>query len=51
MTDQKASGRERAIVRTLLMDILLPAVGFGLGVGFATGDYPVSMTTGLAISS
>ncbi len=48
MTNQKAS--ERAIVRTLLMDILLPAIGFGLGVGFATGNYPVSMTTGLAIS-
>ena len=51
MANQKASGRGSAIVRTLLMDILLPAVGFGLGVGFATGDYPVSMTTGLAISS
>jgi len=51
VANQKASGRGSAIVRTLLMDILLPAVGFGMGVGFATGDYPVSMTTGLVISS
>ena len=49
MTEQKAS--ERAIVRTLLVEILLPAIGFGLGVGFATRDYPVSLITGLAISS
>jgi signal transduction histidine kinase len=49
MTEQKAS--ERTIVRTLLVEILLPAIGFGLGVGFATRDYPVSLATGLAISS
>jgi len=49
MTEQKAS--ERTIVRTLLVEILLPAIGFGLGVGFATRNYPVSLITGLAISS
>jgi len=48
MAKRKAS--ERAIVRTLLMEILLPAIGFGLGVGFATGNYPISLITGLAIS-
>ena len=48
MTEQKAS--ERAIVRTLFMEILLPAIGFGLGVGFATRNYPGSLITGLAIS-
>jgi len=32
------------------MESLLPAVGFGLGVGFATGNFPVSLVTGLAIS-
>jgi len=49
MTDQKASGREHAIKRTL-MEIVLPAIGFGLSVGFATGEYPVSLVTGLVIS-
>jgi len=49
MTEQKAS--ERTIVRTLLVEILLPALGFGLGVGFATRNYPVSLITGLAISN
>jgi signal transduction histidine kinase len=50
MTEQKASGHERAILRTLLAEILLPAIGFGLSVGFATQDYPASLITGLAIS-
>ncbi len=50
MTKRKASGREHAIKRTLT-EIVLPAIGFGLGVGFATGNYPVSLITGLAISS
>jgi two-component sensor histidine kinase len=50
MTEQKASGHERAILRTLLVEILLPAIGFGLSVGFATSDYPASLVTGLAIS-
>ncbi|MGC9334389.1 MAG: sensor histidine kinase, partial [Anaerolineae bacterium] len=47
--EQNASGREHAIGR-ILIEILLPAVGFGLGVGFATQDYPASLITGLAIS-
>ena len=49
MTKRKASGREHAIKR-MLMEIVLPAIGFGLSVGFATGEYPVSLITGLAIS-
>jgi len=49
MTEQHASGREDAIGR-ILMEILLPAIGFGLSVGFATQDYPASLVTGLAIS-
>jgi signal transduction histidine kinase len=32
------------------MEIVLPAIGFGLTVGFATQDYPASLITGLAIS-
>ncbi|MDY6876232.1 MAG: histidine kinase [Chloroflexota bacterium] len=50
MTKQKASVPKRIIVR-ILTEIVLPAIGFGLGVGFATGNYyPVSFITGLAIS-
>ncbi len=49
MTKQKASGPKRIIVRTLT-EIILPAIAFSLGVGFATGNYPVSFITGLAIS-
>ena len=47
MTKQEAG--KHAIVR-ILLEIVLPAVGFGLSVGFATGEYPVSLVTGLAIS-
>ncbi len=49
MTEQKASVLKRIIVRTLT-EIVLPAIGFGLGVGFAIGNYRVSFITGLAIS-
>jgi len=49
MTKQKANGRERVIVR-ILLEIVLPALGFGLSVGFATRNYSVSLITGLAIS-
>jgi len=49
MTEQKASGPKRIIVR-MLTEIVLPAIAFGLGVGFATGNYPISFITGLAIS-
>lgn len=48
MTEQKAS--ERTIVRTLLVEILLPAIAFSLGVGFATGRYLASLVTGLVMS-
>lgn len=49
MTQETERGYRHAIRRTL-MEIFLPAIGFGLGVGFATRDYPVSLVTGLAIS-
>ncbi|MBE9509004.1 MAG: histidine kinase [Chloroflexi bacterium] len=49
MTNQEASGREHAVVR-MLLEIALPAIGFGLSVGFATRKYPVSLITGLVIS-
>ena len=34
----------------LLLEIVLPALVFGLNVGFATQDYPASLVTGFAIS-
>jgi len=48
MAEQKG-GRKRVIVRTVV-EIVLPALVFFLGVGFATQDYPASLLTGLAIS-
>jgi signal transduction histidine kinase len=49
MAEHEANGQEHAIGR-ILMELILPAIGFGLSVGFATKDYPVSLITGLAIS-
>ena len=49
MTNQKANGRDHAIVRAL-MEIGLPAIGFALSVGFATRNWSASLITGLAIS-
>jgi two-component system LytT family sensor kinase len=34
----------------MLTELFLPAVGFGLGVGLATGHFAFSLVTGLAIS-
>jgi signal transduction histidine kinase len=50
MTEQAQAGRWQAIVRTLA-ELGLPALAFTLGVGFATGNWPASLATGLAISS
>lgn len=50
MAEHGTSDQKRAILRTLFVEILLPAIGFGLSVGFATNDYPASLVTGLAIS-
>jgi signal transduction histidine kinase len=49
MTEQKVNERKHAI-RSTLMEMFLPAIGFGLGVGFATRNWPTSLITGLAIS-
>jgi signal transduction histidine kinase len=49
MTEQKVNEHKHAI-RGMLMEMFLPAIGFGLGVGFATRNYPASLITGLAIS-
>ena len=49
MAQEPAQGRSQ-IVRRTLTEILLPALGFGLGVGFATQAYLFSLVTGLAIS-
>jgi signal transduction histidine kinase len=50
VTQQSQGGRRQAIVRTLA-ELILPALAFALGVGFATGNWPASLATGLAISS
>ena len=49
MAEQTLEGRARDIGR-IFVEVLLPAVGFGLSVGFATKDYPASCLTGLLIS-
>ena len=49
MAKQKAQERRHAILRELL-ETLLPAIPFGLGAGYATGNYVISVATGLAIS-
>ena len=50
MTEQTQSGHRQFILRTLT-ELGLPALAFTLGVGFATGNWPASFATGLAISS
>jgi signal transduction histidine kinase len=50
MTEQAQAGRRQAIVRSLV-ELSLPALAFTLGVGLATGNWPASFATGLAISS
>ena len=50
MTEQAQGGRTKAIGH-VLAELGLPALAFALGVGFATGNWPVSFATGLAISS
>ena len=52
MTEQTDNrhGHESTFLSTL-MELGLPALGFGLGVGFATLNWPASLITGLAVSS
>jgi sensor histidine kinase YesM len=50
MAKQKAQKRRHAILRELL-ETLLPAILFGLGAGYAIGNYAISVATGLAITS
>ncbi len=50
MMEQSKGGRGQAIMRTLA-ELCLPALAFTLGVGFATGNWPASFATGLAVSS
>jgi len=49
MTEQRARGRRRAIMQ-VMMELVVPAIGFGLSVGYATRNYPASLITGVAIS-
>jgi putative flippase GtrA len=50
MIEEARAGRRQPLVRALL-ELGLPALAFTLGVGFATGNWPASLATGLAISS
>jgi signal transduction histidine kinase len=50
VAEHKASKREHSVER-ILIELVLPAIGFGLSVGFATRNYPASLVTGFAISS
>jgi signal transduction histidine kinase len=50
VTDQTRSGLRQTIMR-MLAELALPALAFSLGVGFATGNWPASFATALAISS
>jgi len=47
---ERRAGEKEATIRRFLVEIVLPAIGFGLSVGFATQDYPASIVTGFAIS-
>jgi len=49
MAGQTLAERWRIAIR-ISLEILLPAVGFAVGVGFATGNFLASIVTGLAIS-
>jgi signal transduction histidine kinase len=48
---QRSQGNHGQTVRRALMELVLPALVFSLGVGLATGNWPASLATGLAISS
>jgi hypothetical protein len=50
MTEQTWSGRGGAFMRAQA-ELILPALVFALGVGFATGNWPASFVTGVGISS
>jgi two-component system, LytTR family, sensor kinase len=47
---EQARGERRQAIRRVLAELGLPALAFAVGVGFATGNWPASLATGLAIS-
>jgi two-component system LytT family sensor kinase len=49
MTQGTQSGRTQTFLRTLA-ELVLPALAFTLGIGFATGNWPAAFATGLVIS-
>jgi hypothetical protein len=50
MTQEPEGGHRDAIQRALA-ELLLPALAFGVGVGFATGKWQASFATGVAVSA
>ena len=50
MTESKANEDSHTMRRTLA-ELFLPALAFGVSVGFATGKWPASLTSGAAVSA
>lgn len=50
---ERTEGQHRPQSTTIriVMEVALPALAFFLGVGFATGNWPAALVTGLAMSS
>ena len=48
---EEVPGRRQRVVKRVLTELFLPTITFGIWVGFATGDWPAALVTGLAISS
>ncbi|MBN1643076.1 MAG: histidine kinase [Anaerolineae bacterium] len=48
MRETESRGKRLAV--RVLSEFCLPALAFALGVGIATGDWPASMVTGVAVS-
>jgi len=48
---ERSESRRKHIFGRILVEVLLPAIGFGISVGFATRNWLASFITGLAISS
>jgi len=47
---EQIQGESRSAIMGALVVLVLPAVAFTLGVGFATRDWPAALVTGLAMS-
>jgi two-component system LytT family sensor kinase len=48
---QETDGGQRDALGRAVAELLLPALVFGVGVGFATGEWPASLASGAAVSA